>query len=233
MAFERPRARSDLGDMAVLGRLQAQASLVKGPQRSVVIGRVSTQRGSAAPPINAADEPRPGWRLAADLRVFCGPEMLLRAMTAAVLVSLLGPAIRCASADDVNPKTLALLEAVVRFGLTPSEVRGAHQVFLQIDGAAPSFALLGRLSNVAHLKSVAECPRIESYARLVAKPAHGDVVLNVWNVELRGKQAASVWIGHSEGPTSGMACQEYFERTSTGWKRRDQKPSEGRSCGIS
>jgi hypothetical protein len=125
-----------------------------------------------------------------------------------------------------------VVQAAVLFGLRNQEVASAKNVFLQVNDGAPQPQLLARLADVAKLKSVAECPHVESYGKLVPKPAAGDVVLRVWGVTLKSKTAATAWVGHFEGPQSGMACEEFFERTRSGWRRREPRANEGRACGV-
>jgi hypothetical protein len=105
-------------------------------------------------------------------------------------------------------------------------------VYLQVEDGAPSAGLMARLSDVAVLHSVSECPQQDAYGKLWPHPPKGSVVLNVWDVVFKSKSVAIVRIGHLEGPTSGNACQEFFERQKGRWVHRGPRDSETRECGV-
>jgi len=151
----------------------------------------------------------------------------LASSSAVLLVALAVPAASSAPTDD-----LPLLEAAVRWGLTQTHVDGAHNVYLQIEAGDPPAELMARLSDLTVLRPVSECPHREAYGKSWPDPPTGSVVLNVWDVVRKSKSVAVIRIGHSEGPTSGMACQEFFERQMGGWMHRARRNNETQECGV-
>ena len=127
---------------------------------------------------------------------------MLKVSAMLVVVVAAATGMRPVVADDAASRRLAVVEAAVLFGLGNQEVASAAHVFLQVDGGPPLQELLTRFADVAKLKSVAECPHVESYGKQVPKPAAGDVVLNIWRVTLRscgyclGRSCRRSVVGH-------------------------------------
>jgi hypothetical protein len=154
-------------------------------------------------------------------------------LTPMLLVSALAVTLAFAQSDRAATTVLDVAEAAVRWGLTSPEVAAASTVYLEVDQGAPSDALLTRLGDVRKLVSVAKCPQTEFYGRLGCRPPKGSLVLNVWEVAIVGPTSAKAHVGHYDGPTSGMACEEFFTLVESGWRRRPARPNESPVCGVS
>ncbi len=160
-------------------------------------------------------------------------EGLRCALAAIVLIGIMAGGDAVVGLEAAGSVRADVTEAAVRWGLSIPHVARAAVVYLEIDQGDPSDDLLTRLADMKNLVSVAKCPREEVFGVLACRPAKGSVLLTVWDVEVMAEDSARARVGHYEGPTSGMACQEYFARGTGGWRRREAGLNERRTCGVS
>ena len=132
------------------------------------------------------------------------------------------------AADDQTGDQMAVVEAAIRWGLKGSGVATAERVYLSVNGAAPSAALLARLGGDPRLLSFGDCPHTLWYGTPRCRPPKGTALLSVWDVRVVSKRTATARV---QG-VSGVACMEYFTRVKGGWRRRPSKDNEVRECGV-
>ncbi len=164
--------------------------------------------------------------------VLCGPEARGEIGVWVGGALLAAAAAVSSGTPAADSERTAILEAAVRWGVTQSHVAASATVFLQIEDGDPPEQVMARFHDIPNLRPVSDCPHVDDFGRPTPKPPGGSIVLSVWKVRVRSHDTATAWVGHSEGPQSGQACEEYFQHFRGVWHRRDARANEGKSCGI-
>lgn len=138
---------------------------------------------------------------------------------------------RSSAADD-QVRDQAVVEAAIRWGLKEPGLATAERVYLSVNGAAPSAALVARFGGDARFLSVGDCPHTPWYGTPRCRPPKGTALLSVWDVHVVSKRTATARIAQEGEGASEVACMEYFTRVKNEWRRRPPKDNDVRECGI-